>query len=377
MIGGKVAGGVVMVALMLPLAALAAELRAGEQPSLAANERIDGNLYIAGGSVSSAGTVSDDLIAAGGSVLVSGPVGKDAHVAGGNILILGTIGEDLRAAGGNIVVNAGVKGEVAAVGGQTTVMGSGIGGDLMWAGGTLRVDAPVAGNLRLAGGQVMIDSAIHGSVEFKGEKLTLGKSAVIDGALTYESPKEATLEDGAIVKGKTTYTPAPARSGGKALFAGVVTIAILIKMLAILACALVIGLIFKRYSSTIVEEVMAEPWTQLGRGTILIIVLPVASIVLLATIFGAPLGLLGLIAFAAVVVLGSIMAPIVLGSIVSAWIFKTEASSVTWKSILFGVLLYTVLSLLPFIGWLAKAVIFLLTIGAMLKIKRMIVQEWR
>jgi uncharacterized membrane protein len=122
---------------------------------------------------------------------------------------------------------------------------------------------------------------------------------------------------------------------------------------------------------------MAEPWTQLGRGTILIIVLPVASIVLLATIFGAPLGLLGLIAFAAVVVLGSIMAPIVLGSIVSAWIFKTEASSVTWKSILFGVLLYTVLSLLPFIGWLAKAVIFLLTIGAMLKIKRMIVQEWR
>ena len=137
------------------------------------------------------------------------------------------------------------------------------------------------------------------------------------------------------------------------------------------------GLVFQRFSSTLIEEVVAEPWMQLLRGVILMIVLPIASVVLLGTLFGIPLGLLGLVSFAAIIIFGSIMAPIVLGSIVSSWVFKTHVRTVNWKTILLGAVLYALLALVPFIGWLAKLIVFLLTVGAMLKIKWRVVQEWR
>ncbi len=366
-------------ALIIPVVAFAAELRLAEAPSFSSSETVQGDLYLGGGSVTSAGKVQGDLVVGGGNILVSGPVSQDLAVGGGSITVVADVGDDLRAAGGNIILSGKVGNDLAIGAGQTSVSGAGIGGDVLWAGGMLRVDAPVAGNMQLAGGEVVINSRVRGNVEFKGDKLTLGKGAVIEGNLTYTAKAEATMEEGAVVRGVTSFEPQksvmPAPSAKSIL--AVASFFLFGKFLALLVFALAFGLIFRRYSMVLVDAVVAQPLIETGRGLITLVVLPIASVILLVTVIGLPIGLLGLVGFVGLIILSSCFAAIVTGSLAHKWIFRTAEYQVAWQTILLGVFIYSILGLIPFIGGFAKFIVFLLTVGAMMKIKWDMAQEWR
>src|SRR3989338_6231457 len=190
---------------LLPFMGQAAEVRTGEQASIAGSERISEDVYIAGGNVSSSGVVVADLIAAGGNILVSGGVGGDLMMAGGSLVIIGNVADDVRVVGGNITLQGGVGGDVAIAGGQLNIGGPGIKGDLLAGGGTVRVDTSIGGDVSIGGGDIYHNGPVVGNVEVFAEKLTLGKSAKIRGNLTYTSKKEATFEEGATVAGETTF----------------------------------------------------------------------------------------------------------------------------------------------------------------------------
>ena len=363
--------------LSVPVVALAAELRTGEHPTLGASEQTAGNFYIAGGNVTSNGNVQGDIAAAGGNVLISGPIAEDVAAAGGSITILSDVAGDERILGGNIIIHGRIGGDLAAAGGQVQLSGAGVGGDVLWGGGTFRIDAPVAGNLELAGGNVFINAPINGNVRFRGETLTLGSAAVIGGNLTYSSPKEAVMQEGAVVKGEISYGRRPdtahTASTGLLVF---LSVAFFLKFLMTLAGALVLGLMFKRYSMAFVNGAAAQPLLELGRGFAALVFLPAASVVFLVTVIGIPLGALGLIGFAGIVLFASIAAPILLGSIVRRWISKSAEYEITWGTILLGAALFTLLMLIPLIGWLAKFALVLMAIGSALKIKWDVAKNW-
>ena len=233
--------------------------------------------------------------------------------------------------------------------------------------------------MQLAGGEVVINSRVRGNVEFKGQKLTLGKDAIIDGNLTYSAQKEATVEAGAVVRGQTTFEPlkAPrAPISGKGIIA-FLSLVFLGKFLALLVFALALGLFFNRYSAVLVGNAVAQPWLEAGRGLIILIVLPVVSIMLLVTLIGVPLGLLGLIAFATLLLIASPLAAIILGSVLHKWMFKPAEYQIAWQTILLGVAAYTLLGFVPVLGGIAKFVLVLLAIGSMMKIKWDMAKEWR
>ena len=365
-------------ALIIPVIAFAAELRIGESPSFSSSETAQEDLYLAGGNVTSSGKVNGDLAVGGGNILVNGSVSQDLFVGGGSITIVADIGDDVRIGGGNIIINGKVGNDLVVGGGQTSVTGAGVGGDVLWAGGMLRMDAPVGGGMQLAGGEVVINSRVRGNVEFKGQKLTLGKDAVIEGNLTYSAQKEATIEAGATVKGQTNYEPlkAPPQMSGNGIIA-FLSLVFLGKFLALLVFALALGLFFRRYASTLVGNAVAQPLLETGRGLIVLIVLPVVSIMLLVSLIGVPLGLLGLVAFASLLLIASPLAAIVVGSVVHKWMFKPAEYQVAWQTILLGVAVYTVLGFVPVLGGIAKFVLVLLAIGSMMKIKWDVAKEWR
>lgn len=375
----KIWAGVVLGALWMPVVAAAAEVRFAEQASLPSSERISDDFYIAGGNVSSSGNVAGDLAAFGGNVLVTSAVMEDVFAGGGTVSILGSVSDDVRAVGGNITINSRVEGDVVVGGGQIQISGTGIGGDVLAGGGSIRIEAPVTGDIKIGGGEVYINAPVRGNVEFWGEKLTLGSAAVIQGTLSYTSPTEATMESGATVRGETTYTKQErnGRDASKAGVAGFMTLAALTKFLMALACAMVLGLFFRRYATTLVREVASRPLMALGRGFGVFVLTPAASIVLLITILGVPLGILGLIMFAAMIVFTSIVAPIIIGSIAHNWAMKPGEYQVNWLTILVGVLIYTILGWIPFIGWIAKFALFLMTLGVAMKIKWDIAKEWK
>ena len=235
--------------------------------------------------------------------------------------------------------------------------------------------------MQLAGNEAVINSHVRGNVQFKGTKLTLGKDAVIDGNLDYTAQSEATMEAGAVVKGKTTYepqkpSPATAPLSATSIFA-IVSLLVLGKFLAMLLLALLLGLIFRRFTQTLIERAAENPLLETGRGLIVFIVLPVASVMALVTLIGIPVGILGLITFAALMLVSSSFAAVVAGSLVHKWAFKTAQYQVAWQTILIGVAIYTLLGFIPFIGGLAKFLLLLLALGSAVKIKWEVAKEWR
>lgn len=367
-------------ALIIPSFALAAEIRTGQSTTLSSSETAAGNLYLFGGTVTSAGAVAGDLVAGGGTVIISGAVVKDLAVGGGSVTVISNVGDDVRIGGGNILLNGKVGGDVVAAGGSVLISGTGVGGDVMWTGGMLSVMAPVGGNMQLSGGEVTINAHIKGNVLFTGAKLTLGKDAVIEGSLTYSAQSEATMEAGAVVKGATSFEPlksSPAKDRSAKGLIAFVSLFFLVKFLAALALALVFGLVFKRYALTVVRGALEQPLAEMGRGIVVLIVLPVASVIALVTLIGIPFGILGLLAFIILLIVASSFAAIIAGSLAHKWMFKPADYLVNWKTILLGVAVVTLLGFIPFVGGLAKFLLFIVALGSMMKLKWGVIKEWR
>jgi cytoskeletal protein CcmA (bactofilin family) len=372
----KIFWGAASLALLVPMLSFAAEFRSGENASIGAQERISNDVYIGGGSVISAGAVTGDLVAGGGTVLVNGPVGMDLIAGGGTITILGSVERAVRVAGGNILIQGKVTGDVIVAGGQVTITGAGVGGDLVAAGGSVRVDAPVAGTVRVAGGTVYLNGPIAGNVIVRAKNLTLGSQAVISGSLTYTANAELTKESGAIVRGETKFTAAPKQTMSAANIAALASFFVLGKFLALLACALILGLFFKRYSTEVIARAASRPLLELGRGLVASVALPALSVLALVTLVGIPLGILGLVSFVAVFLFAWIVTPIILGSIMYRAFFKRDVE-VSWKTILLGAVLFSILGLVPFLGRVVQGLLILLSLGAIVAVKWEIAKEWR
>jgi hypothetical protein len=361
--------------LLVPGLAVAAEFRAGEQQSIGASERIQNDVYIAGGSVTSSGAIVGDLVAGGGNIIINGDVSADVIAGGGNVSILSNVGDDVRAGGGNIVILGKVAGDVVVGGGQVSIGGPGIGGDVAVGGGKIRIDAPVGGSVKIAGGDVYINSTITGKVEIQAQTVTLGKNAVINGDLIYSATKELTQEQGAVVHGQVHYTPR-AKNNTPAALAALFSLWVLGKFLALLIASLLLGLIFRRFTGELIQKATARPLFELGRGLLVLVALPIISILLCVTVLGIPLGMIGFFSFALVMLVAWLVAPIILGSVVLGY-FTKQYGEVSWKSILLGAFLYSLLGFIPFLGWLAQVIILLISLGSIVALKLEILGEWR
>jgi cytoskeletal protein CcmA (bactofilin family) len=341
-----------------PLIATAAELRVGDRSSVSADEQIGENLYIAGGTVTSAGSVLKDMLAAGGSVLVNGDIAADFAALGGSIGIFGPVAGDALAIGGNVH------------------LGGPVGGDVLLAGGVVRVDAPVKGDLTLAAADAYINAPVGGNVTIEADTLTLGSKADIAGALTYRAASEARIEQGAKVRGETFFTPrADIRQGLKQGIITFLSFWFIVRFLMLLAGALFFGLIFKRYSEELVKRSLMEPVPGFLAGLVTVIVLPIVSGILIATLVGVPLGIIGFLALMIGVVFAHLIAPVLLGSMLAVWLFK-KTGEVSWKTILLGVVVFYIAGFIPFVGWIARGFFVLLAIGATLRFKIQLAKPW-
>ncbi len=346
----KLLAGVFLGAVaFLPMAGLAAEFRIGDRTTIQSGENITDDTYIAGGSITSLGKISGDFTA-----------------AGGNITIVSDIAEDVQAMGGNILIEGAVGGDVLLGGGQVTINSPRIGGDVFVAGVDIIINAPVAGN-----------------VQVKAGRLTLGSRAVISGDLTYSAKKALVTEPGAMIKGATHNNPWKYSRGfvgegvTKGLIVAIISFLILFKFLTLLVSALVVGLVFRRYAKEVVEVAFKKPLHELGRGFVVAIVFPVSSILLIFSIVGMPIGVIGLFAFAAAMLFSWILAAIMLGVFLHRWIKRVNVFAISWKTIVLGVAAFSFLGLVPVVGWIVQCALVLLALGSAMKLKWSIAKEWR
>jgi hypothetical protein len=137
---------------------LGGKLRTGDNVTVPADEKWQGDLYLLGGRVTVAGFVDGDLTVLGGQVDVTGTVTGDVLAAGGTVSIGGIVRGDVRVAGGQLTLGGTFQEDVAATGGQVTIPGSG----------------DITGDLIVSGGQVSMSGSVGGSVEGSAGNYTSG-----------------------------------------------------------------------------------------------------------------------------------------------------------------------------------------------------------
>lgn len=370
--------GVIVLMIAVPLLSFAAEFKVGEQISTGKDEKVVNDLYMAGGSVMSAGFVAGDLVMAGGNIVVNGDVTADLIAGGGNVSILSDVGDDVRAGGGIVILSGKVGGDAMIGGGQIFVSGAGVEGDVAITGGNVNLNAPVAGDLFVvAGGNVFINAPIGGDVKIEAKKITLGSNAVISGNLIYESKAEIIKEEGAVIQGTVDFRPMARDIVSIKLFIASIFSAVLLwKFITLLVCALIIGLVLKRFNKEIIALAIKRPLYEFGMGVVIMITVPIVSILLFMTLVGIPFGVLGLLGFVIMMIFTWILTPIILGSVVYHYFSKKELE-VSWKTILLGVFLFAILGVIPFLGWLLQMLLVFTTLGSLFAFKMQILKEWR
>ncbi|PQO29186.1 hypothetical protein C5Y96_15670 [Blastopirellula marina] len=207
-----------------------AEFLSGESVTIAADETWEGDVYIFAQSAKVEGTIQGDLVVYAQRLHVSGTVEGGVIAAGQEILLEGSYGRTCRIACQAAQVGAGTQMKqdlVAACYSLEIDKGAAVDGDLIYAGyqamlgGTIKEDVWAAVNRAEVFGKIGRELSITTDsnhqqgpppnqywqdlklvdIPVVSPGLTIHEDANIGGKLTYHSPTEVTIDDGASVTG--------------------------------------------------------------------------------------------------------------------------------------------------------------------------------
>ncbi len=349
----------VMASLVLPAAAEARTVvRSGETVTVAQDEKIEGDFYVAASTATFSGEITNDLVAAAGTVTVNGPVGADAFILGASVDVHGPVGDDVRIIGGDVTLAEPVSGDVLIFGGTVQILSTAaVAGDVLVFGGTVEISAPIEGKVLGHMSSLRLDAAVAGDVDVTTESLTLGERAVVGGAVRYVSDETLTRAQGAqvsgdVVRNDPVYDAAP------------VTIqSIMVPFLITLFSVGVWYLVARRSLTRVVNRSLLPGIRPLLIGVLSLLLTPFAISILLLSMLGTLVGLATLAGYILVMVLALAAVPATIGRLLQVFI-KADATAVTLATLVFGSLITTVLVFIPLIGPLIVLGFFILQFGA-------------
>lgn len=316
------------------------------------------------------GAVGGDLIIAGGEVVVVEAVGGDLLAAGGEVRIDAEVGQDVYGAGGRVALNATVKRNARLAGGKVEVgRRASIAGNATMAGGDVMVLGDVQGQLAVAGGRIYLNGRVAGNVDASGGEIELGPEARIGGNLHYRSPAALKRDPAAEVRGTVVHEPGDgpwrdqARTGLR-----IVGALLLVWMLGLMVVGAVFVAALPGFTARLVDTARARPGMSLLLGFVTLVVVPAGASLLMASVIGIPLGLLLLTGYLATLMLGYVSAGVVLGQMGLRRFNPARADRTVWRAAAasLAILVLTLLSAIPVLGWLVWLAALLGGMGVLL-----------
>ena len=179
-----------LVALYFWSTALATSRPAQDRDvTIAQAAAIDGDLVTAGREVKVQSRVDGDLAVAGETVTLSAPVDGYVLAAGADVVVDAAVENDLWSTGKEVTLAAPVADSVR-LAGQSVVIEpqASVGGDALLAGRVVEVKAPVEGDLKVGAARVLLASEVGGTVRARAGSLKLLPGAVVHGDLVAYGP---------------------------------------------------------------------------------------------------------------------------------------------------------------------------------------------
>lgn len=293
----------------------------------------------------------------GGSVVVDSTVRSDVTAAGGTVVVASgaTIHGDLTAYAGRVVVEEGatVTGKLRAYGGTVVVRGT-VGDNALAYGGRVTVadTGVVQGTLGAIGGSATIDGTVRGDVTAVG-RVTLGPQATVTGSVVYEG----TLDDrGATVEEGTR------KLADLALFPDVPGPLLALYFLladALLGAVLLVAVPRLTWRGTTTAITGPVRTGLVGVGAALAV--PLAAVLAAMTVVGVPLAVALLALLVVGLWVGSVLGRLAVGA---ALIELTDPEEPhPWTALVLGLVVVGLLSLVPYLGPVVRAVVVLLGLG--------------
>jgi cytoskeletal protein CcmA (bactofilin family) len=354
---------VVLLTLLTSAPVLAADLRSGDHITVASGEVIDDDLYIAGSDITIDGTVNGDLVAFGNTITVNGTVNGSLIAAGQTIDVNGNVSHSARLAGQTININGKVDGDLVVFSSETNISSkSEIGRDFLFGAGNVRLDGQIGRNVKGGGREVTISDGVGGYVDLTVDKLKLASTANIQGNLTYTSENEADVQSGAQIGGETTHNIPEAKKPGP--FAGIG--GKILGFLMTFVIGLVIILIAPRRSASAADTIRNRPWASLGWGAVVLFATPIAAILVCFTVIGIPVGLIALALYAIAIYISQIFVSLFVGRWILGRFRGIESKGIMIGALALGLVILTLLKLIPFVGFWVGLAVVLFGLGAVL-----------
>ncbi len=361
--------GLVILGLAIPSLAGAAMFLGEKDGNVLIKNQSDirDNIYAAGKSVSIQQAIFGDVLVAGATVSISENVADDVWAAGANVSVLGGTGGDARLAGSSVLINAPVGKDLLAAGGTVSISSkTTVGNDMALAGGIVTFDGVANKSAKIVGGEIIINGTINGDATIMAdEKLSFGPGAKIKGNLNYSSRKEMVVPEG-VVSGKVTYE---VKNYGKrntphawlpGMFAGFGSVSFLMMLVGALALLYILPSLSREITTTALTKV----GNSFLRGFIVLIVMPIAGLILLATILGWLVGWVTLAVFALILVISKAGVALIFGAFLAKIIRKDGIIHMSWKTATLGALGLSLLCLIPIIGWAIMFLVWLISFGS-------------
>jgi len=379
---------VLTVALAVALSAipvLAFDGRAGDNVSVGPGEQVDGDLYLAGRSVSSAAVIDGDVFAGGQTVSIAGQVDGGLTAAGQTVLVSADVSRGVRV-GGSTVDITGAIGRDLLVACSTFVLNpeASVGGDLLIGAATAMLKGDIAGDISGGCEKLVIDCSVGGNVKVEVGTLEIRPGAVIQGNLQYTSAEQANIPAGA-VKGTVTYTertetdqgPRPGKEWGArgplAFFAGL-TWKVIAYLMAFLTGLILILLAPWRMAGA-ATSIRTDTGPVAGYGAIALFVTPLAAIVVCATVVGLPLGIITLLLWGILLYLSQIPVSLFIGHAILGRNKPLESKGYMIGCLALGLLLLTLARAIPFVGFFVALATALFGLGAFVVTERRLMRS--
>lgn len=371
-----------LIFILLPTSALAADSgSASKAPSsfsatrsiLSVASSSPGNAYLAGASIIVTAPVNGDLSAIGGSIVSAAPVSGDELLFAGSISSRSRVHGDFRALGWSINIENPIGGDLVVLGYSVRDLDRANGSTLIIAANTT-LENGASGPVTIYGNNVSLagDFADNVTIVASG-RVALAASTTIAGKLSYESPEETIIPASVKISGGVEYTNAsylPDAGTSRILTFISMGFFLFVRILGALILAGLLAGLFPKLS----EDVANRAYTRRSRdillttllGFAILVATPIFLIILSLTFVGIGIALLLFILYFLTALLSVVYAGIFLGGVLARRF--ALRSTILWRDGVLGMLILSLVTLIPTVGFFAVLLLTLFSAGALLQV---------
>ncbi|MDZ7586367.1 MAG: polymer-forming cytoskeletal protein [Patescibacteria group bacterium] len=302
------------------------------------------------------GNIDGDVILFANEVTVNATISGDLIVFAGQADIQGSVRDNLRVVAGQVNLDAEINDDVSLVAGQIEI----------------NQNTKINHSFIAAASRVRFDGQANQDVTIVAGSVDIFPHTKIAGNLNLELGRAPVISSQAQISGKINQTLKPELSQSARLKKFMphlkptfktITGLIILEKLAALTIEILIGwlliVFLPQLSKQLVNLGLKQPGAAIGWGLLFLTTVPLLAFLFIITLIGIPLGVVAILIYIISLSLAKLLAAFSLGS----QLLKDAKFQKPYFSLVIGLIIMTILQLIPIFGWLAYFILILFGLG--------------